>query len=95
MITIFVDGTNDHYIRGYNFPIGTAPKKIPFPSEGSFFGAHPIFLAVFGHSYIRGVPTLNFGLISTKLGGTYILLVDVSTNCEVFIGHWLPLSVTN
>merc|ERR1712122_60870 len=36
VIAIFVDGTNDHYTRGYNFPIGT---------------------------------TLNFGPISTKLGG--------------------------
>ena len=27
VIAIFVDGTNDHYTRGYNFPIGTTPKK--------------------------------------------------------------------
>merc|ERR1712016_67313 len=43
VIAIFVDGTNDHYTRGYNFPIGTTPKKFPFPGWGSFFGAHPCF----------------------------------------------------
>merc|ERR1712012_678474 len=29
VIAIFVDGTNDHYTRGYNFPIGTTPEKFP------------------------------------------------------------------
>merc|ERR1712147_320828 len=43
VIAIFVDRTNDHYTRGYNFPIGTTPKKFRFPSYGSFFGAHPCF----------------------------------------------------
>ena len=28
-----------------------------------------MFLAVFGHSHVRGATTLNFGPISTKLGG--------------------------
>ena len=32
VIAIFVNGANDHYTRGYNFPIGTTTKKIPFPS---------------------------------------------------------------
>ena len=28
------------------------------------------FSAVLGHSHVRGINTLNFGPISTKLGGT-------------------------
>ena len=28
VIAIFVDGTNDHFTRGYNFPSRTTPKKI-------------------------------------------------------------------
>ena len=43
VIAIFVDGTNDHYTRGYNFPIGSTPKKFPFPSYGSFLGLIPVF----------------------------------------------------
>ena len=30
----------------------------------------PLFFAVFGHSHVKGVPTLNFGPISTKIRGT-------------------------
>merc|ERR1711952_182170 len=37
VIAIFVDGTNDHYTRGYNFPIGTTPKKISVVLLGHFF----------------------------------------------------------
>ena len=69
MIAIFVDGTNDHYTRGYNFPIGTIPKKISVSELGVIFWGSPLFLAVFGHSHVRGATTLNFGPISTKLGG--------------------------
>ena len=69
MIAIFVDGTNDHYTRGYNFPIGTTPKKISVSELGVIFWGSPLFLAVFGHSHVRGATTLNFGPISTKLGG--------------------------
>ena len=32
VIAIFVNGANNHYTRGYNFPIGTTPKKILFLS---------------------------------------------------------------
>ena len=32
VITIFVNGANEHYTRGYIFPIGTTPKKFLFPS---------------------------------------------------------------
>ena len=70
VIAIFVDGTNDHYTRGYNFPIGTTPKKFSVSELGVIFWGSPLFLAVFGHSHFRGATTLNFGPISTKLGGT-------------------------
>ena len=69
VIPIFVDGTNDHYTRGYNFPIGTTPKKNSVSELGVIFWGSPLFLAVFGHSHVRGATTLNFGPISTKLGG--------------------------
>ena len=70
VIAIFVDGTNDHYTRGSNFPIGTTPKKFSVSELGVIFWGSPLFLAVFGHSHVRGATTLNFGPISTKLGGT-------------------------
>ena len=69
MIAIFVDGTNDHYTRGYNFPIGTTPKKFSVSELGVIFWGSPLFLAVFGHSHVRRATTLSFGPISTKLGG--------------------------
>ena len=34
------------------------------------FQGSPLFLALLGHSHVRGISTLNFGPISTKLGGT-------------------------
>merc|ERR1712214_192930 len=70
VIAIFVDGANDHYTRGSNFHIGTTPKKFSVSELGVIFWGSPLFLAVFGHSHFRGATTLNFGLISTKLGGT-------------------------
>ena len=48
VIAIFVDGTNDHYTRGYNFPIGTTPKKFSVSELGVIFWGSPLFLAVFG-----------------------------------------------
>ena len=69
VIAIFVDGANDHYTRGSNFHIGTTPKKISVSELGVIFWGSPLFLAVFGHSHFRGATTLNFGPISTKLGG--------------------------
>merc|ERR1719150_1963202 len=65
----FVDGTNDHYTRGSNFPIRTTPKKFSVSELGVIFWGSPLFLAIFGHSHVRGATTLNFGPISTKLGG--------------------------
>merc|ERR1711923_501653 len=46
-IAIFVDGTNDHCTRGYNFPIGTTPKKFSVSELGVIFGGSPLFWAVF------------------------------------------------
>merc|ERR1712016_281489 len=46
VIAIFVDGTNDHYTRGYNFPIGTTPKKISVFELGVIFWGSPLFLAI-------------------------------------------------
>ena len=46
------------------------PKK-NFRSElGVIFWGSPLFLAVLGLCHDRGISTLNFGLISMKLGGT-------------------------
>merc|ERR1712016_454176 len=46
VIAIFVDGTNDHYTRGYNFPIGTTPKKFSVSELGVIFWGSPLFLAI-------------------------------------------------
>ena len=63
VIAIFVDGTNDHYTRGYNFPIGTTPKKISVSELGVIFWGSPLFLAVFGHQRVRGATTLKFKIL--------------------------------
>ena len=44
VIAILVNGANDNYTRGYNFPIGATPKKI-FVSELGviFLGLTPVF----------------------------------------------------
>ena len=70
MIAIFVNGANNHYTRGYNFPIETTPKKNSVSELGVIFWGSPLFLAVLGLCHDRGIATLNFGPISTKLGGT-------------------------
>ena len=46
MIAIFVDGTKNHYTRGYNFPIRTTPKKISVSELGVIFLGSPLFLAI-------------------------------------------------
>ena len=55
--------------RATTFPFGPPQKKFRFRARGNFLGLTPVF-AVFGHSHFRGATTLNFGPISTKLGGT-------------------------
>ena len=54
VIAIFVNRAYQQYTRGYKFPTGTTLKKI------DHFGPVPIAIII----------TLNFGLCSTKLGGT-------------------------
>ena len=70
VITIFVNGAYNHYTRGSNFPIRTTPKKNSVSELGVIFWGSPLFLAVLGLCHDRGAPTLNFGPISTKFGGT-------------------------
>ena len=70
MIAIFVNGANNHYTRGYNFPIGTTPKKNSVSELVVIFRGSPLFLAVLGLCHDRGIGTLNFGPVSTKLCGT-------------------------
>ena len=43
-------------------------KNFRFRARGHFLGS-PLFLAVLGLCHDRGISTLNFGPISTKLGG--------------------------
>ena len=52
------------------FPLEPPQKKISVSELRVFFWGSPLFLAIFGHSHVRGATTLNFGPISTKLGGT-------------------------
>merc|ERR1712140_15473 len=80
VIAIFVNGANNHYTRGYNFPIGTTPKKISVSELGVIFWGSPLFLAFFGHSHFRGATTLNFGPISTKLGRAVRVIKKMKDN---------------
>ena len=54
---------------GLQFSHSDYPKKISVPELGVIFWGSPLVLAVFGHRRVRGATTLNFGPISTKLGG--------------------------
>merc|ERR1712012_1234972 len=53
-IAIFVDGTNDHYTRGYNFPIRTTPQKFSVSELGVIFWGSPLFLAVLAIDALEG-----------------------------------------
>ena len=44
-----VNGANNHYTQGYNFPIGTTPKKNSLSELGVIFWGSPLFLALLGH----------------------------------------------
>ena len=66
-------------IPGHKFPIGTTPKKNSVSELGVIFWGS-LFLAVFGHSHVRGISTLNFGPISTKLGGTVQAIKKMTQN---------------
>ena len=44
VIAIFVNGANNHYTQGYNFPLGTTPQKnFCFRARGHFLGLTPVF----------------------------------------------------
>ena len=70
VIAIFVNLTYHQHAWGYNFPIRTTPKKNSISKLGVIFRGSPPFLALSGHSHVRGISTLNFGPFSTKLSGT-------------------------
>ena len=44
-------------------------QKISVSELWVIFWGSPLFFAVFGHRRVRAATTLNFGPISTKLGG--------------------------
>ena len=46
------------------------PRNISVSEVQAIFRGSPLFLAILGHSHVRGLTTLNFGPISMKLGGT-------------------------
>ena len=67
-------------MQGYNFPVATTPKKISVSGLGVTFWGSPLFLAVLGLCHDRGIGTLNFGPISTKLGGTVRAIKKMTQN---------------
>ena len=80
VIAIFVNRAYHKYTRGYNFPIRTTPKKNSVSELGVIFWGSPLFLAVLGLCHDRGISTLNFGPISTKLGGTVRAIKKMTQN---------------
>ena len=80
VIAIYVNRAYHKYARGYNFPIQTTPKKISISELGVIFRGSPLFLAVFGHSHVRGISILNFGPFSTKLDGTIWAIKKMTQN---------------
>ena len=85
VIAIFVDGTNDHYTRGYNFPIGTTPKKFSVSELGVIFWRSPLFLAVFGPKIqFLGAGSKNFGtLISGFQWDTFFVLKTLIGGAQI------------
>ena len=69
-----------HYTRGYNFPIGTTPKKNSVSELGVIFWGSHLFLAVLGLCHDRGISTLNFCQFSTKVGGTVRAIKKMTQN---------------
>ena len=80
VITIFVNRAYHKYTQGYNFPIGTTPNKISVSEQWVIFRGSTLFLALSGHSHVRGISTLNFGPFSTKLGGTVGIIKKMTQN---------------
>ena len=80
VIANFVNGAYHKYTWGYNFPIRTTPKKNSISKLGVIFRGSPPFLALSGHSHVRGISTLNIGPFSTKLGGTVRAIKKMTQN---------------
>ena len=55
VIAIFVNRAYHKYTWGYNFPIQTTLKKDSISEQWVIFRGSPLFLAVLGHSHIRGI----------------------------------------
>ena len=55
VIEIFFNRAYHHYTRGYIFSIRTTPRKNSVSKLGVIFRGSPLFLAVLGHSHIRGI----------------------------------------
>ena len=66
VIAIFVDGANDHYTQGYNFPIGTTQKKNFVSELEVIFRGSPLFLAVIGIDFVSWQNLMLWGRKWTK-----------------------------
>ena len=80
VIAIFVNRAYHKYTQGYNFPIQTPPKKISVSEQWVIFWGSPLFLAIWGHSPITSISTLNFGPFSMKLVGTVRAIKEMTQN---------------
>ena len=70
LVSIPVSKLKCHSVPGATtFPL-EPPQKNSVSELGVFFWGSPLFLAVLGLCYDRGIGTLNFVPISTKLGVT-------------------------
>ena len=65
---------------GYSFPIRTTLKKSFVSKQWVIFWGSPLFLAVLGHSHVKGISTLNFELFSTNLDGTVRAIKKMTQN---------------
>ena len=65
---------------GLQFSHSDYPQKISVPELGVIFWGSPLVLAVLGLCHDRGISILNFGLFSTKLGGTIRAIEKMTQN---------------
>ena len=56
------------------------PQKNSVSELGVIFQGSPLFLAILGLCHDRGISTLNFGPISTKLGGNVRAIKKMTQN---------------
>ena len=74
------------------FPL-EPPQKNSVSELGVTFWGSPLFLVFLGHSHVRGAPTLNFGPISTKFGGT-VRAIKKMTQKDHPENNWEPIIVS-